>query len=121
MWIMASFLRLRTALLAVLTVALVATGWAHRVPAPSDEAVLAFLQATGATAADYCGEAGDRNLHGDPLCQACQISGAADLPPSTGAVHPVEFVAILPPGPRPLPLIVRVLDLSHAPQAPPIA
>lgn len=115
-----SLTRLRMALLAVLTVALVATGWAHRVPEASGEA-LAFMAATGATAADFCGDVGGAK-HADPLCQACQIVAGADLPLPAGVVVPLELAV----GPMPLHrldaiVVARVLDLSHAPQGPPVA
>ncbi|MFM7336248.1 MAG: hypothetical protein ACKO1H_17895 [Tabrizicola sp.] len=112
-------LRLRMVFLAVLTVALVATGWGHRVAVPtSDE--LALMAATGATAADICGDVGPGGRHADSLCQACQISGGACLPlpvapladlrlaPSTVLAAPVESD-----------VIARVLDLSRMPQGPP--
>lgn len=115
------FLRLRMALLAVLTVALVATGWAHRAPAPAGD-VLAFMAATGATAADFCGDVGPGDRHGDPLCQACQISGGADLPPLVTALAQLRLTpaqVLVHPGTSGV--VTRVLDLSRAPQGPPVA
>jgi hypothetical protein len=113
-------LQLRMALLALLTLALVATGWAHRMPDASDEA-LAFLTVTGATAADVCGDVGG-GAHADPLCQACQIAGAVDLPPLGGAVLPLDLrIATAPLDPYHGIVIARALDLSHAPQGPPVA
>jgi hypothetical protein len=113
--------RLRMALLATLTVALVATGWAHRVPDVSDKA-LAFLAATGATAADLCGEVGQGGLHVDPLCQACQIVGGADVPQLCGPPRRAELSVavgmVVPRGPR---VVARALDLAHRPQGPPVA
>lgn len=116
----ASFMQLRMALLALLTLALVATGWAHRMPDVSDEA-LAFLSATGATAADFCGDVGG-GAHADTLCQACQIAGQVCLPPVAGAVLPLDL-RIGTASLRPYHGVVRarVLDLSHAPQGPPVA
>jgi hypothetical protein len=113
-------LRLRLALLALATVALVATGWAHRAPDNSDK-VLAFMAATGATPADFCGDVGGGPV-ADPLCQACQIAAGADLPTLAGVFLPQK----LRPGPAPHGpfhgvAIVRVRDPAHAPQGPPVA
>ena len=69
-------------LLAVLTVALVATGFAHRLPSTDDTALAAYALA-GGDIADLCGDLDGDGLpdHGD--CPACQIAGSADLPPTT--------------------------------------
>jgi hypothetical protein len=113
-------MQLRMALLALLTLALVATGWAHRMPDASDEA-LAFLTATGATAADFCGDVGG-GAHGDPLCQACQIAGGLDLPPLAGAIRLLDMrIGTASLRPDHGVVLARVLDLSHAPQGPPVA
>lgn len=114
-----TLLRLRMALLAVLTVALVATGWGHRAAAPSSDQ-LAFMAATGASVADLCGEQGPGDRHGDPLCQACQISGGADLPAPLAVLAKLDLSAapvLLQPATEVF--VARVLDLSHAPQGPP--
>lgn len=117
---LAPLLRLRMALLALVTLALVATGWAHRMPDTSDEA-RAFLAATGATAADFCGDVGG-GAHADPLCQACQIAGGLDLPSLAGAVLPLDLrIGTASLRPDHGVAIVRALDLSHAPQGPPVA
>jgi hypothetical protein len=112
-------LRLRMALLAVLTVALVATGWGHRAAVPSSDQ-LAFMAATGASVADLCGEQGLGDRHADPLCQACQISGGADLPAPIAVLAHLDLTAapvlVHPATSR---VVARVLDLSHAPQGPP--
>ncbi len=114
-------LRLRVALFAILAVALVATGWAHRAPDVNDK-VLAFLVANGATADDFCGGAGVPGSHGDPLCQACHISGGADLPPpETGPVRTDQAAEVAVTAPRENLTVVRVLDLARSPQGPPVA
>ena len=116
----APFMQLRMALLALVTLALVATGWAHRMPDASDEA-LAFLTVTGATTADFCGDVGG-SAHADPLCQACQIAGGLDLPPLAGAVVPLDLrIAKAALRPDHGVVVARALDLSHAPQGPPVA
>ncbi|MFO1201648.1 MAG: hypothetical protein U1E58_03325 [Tabrizicola sp.] len=114
-------LHLRMALLAVLTLSLVATGWAHRAPEVPDEA-LAFMAATGATVADFCGDVGQDGRHADPLCQACQISGGADLPVLANLPQPLVVPAEVDSrSPRENRTVARVLDLSRAPQGPPVA
>jgi hypothetical protein len=111
----------RLVLLVTLTVALVATGFGHRMPAPEDEA-LAFALANGATVADFCG--GDAEADGtrDPHCLACQIAGSADLPPTTQTLIDLDlaFVAATV-APRESRALARVLDPANTPQGPPAA
>jgi hypothetical protein len=111
----------RLALLVTLTVALVATGFGHRMPAPQDEA-LAFALANGATLADFCGDDVDGDGVRDPHCLACQIAGAADLPSGTQSLIDLElaFVAATV-APRESRALARVLDPANAPQGPPAA
>lgn len=111
----------RMVLLAVLTLALVATGFAHRSPAADDQ-TLAAMAAFGATAADICGELGQTGGHADPLCQACQIVGAADLPTLAGDPMPAALVLLAEvAAPRESRRIPRVLDPARSPQGPPLA
>jgi hypothetical protein len=111
----------RTLLLVALTVALVGTGFAHRVTAVEDQA-LAFVLATGATAADICDDATPGDDHRGPSCLACQIAGGADLPPDHGDVQPLDLasgarIAVV----EPTLLLLHRLDHSHVAQAPPAA
>lgn len=116
------FLQLRrTVLLAVLTLALVATGYAHRLPGPGDQAAAAMLLA-GASAADICGDLGSPGRHADPLCQACQIAGGAAVPEHGGAVHPAALVLVAAvSAPRESRQTARVLDDARPAQGPPFA
>lgn len=108
-------------LLAVLTLSLVATGFAHHLPGTDDQ-TLAAMAAVGASAADICGDLGKTDHHADPLCQACHIVGGADLPAPAGAVLPAGLVLIAAvPAPRENRHVARVLDLSRTPQGPPLA
>ena len=108
-------------LLAVLTLALVATGFAHRAPS-ADEPTLAAMTAAGASLADLCGELGQPGRHADPLCQACQIAGGADLPPPAGALVPADLALVAAsPAPRENRRVAKVLDPARTPQGPPLA
>lgn len=111
----------RWVLLFVLTVALVATGFGHRVPAPQDEA-LAFALANGATLADFCADDLDGDGQRDPHCLACQIAGTADLPPVTPTLIDVElaFQAKVI-APRENRAVRHPLDPANTPQGPPVA
>jgi hypothetical protein len=110
----------RIALLVVLTVALVGTGFAHRLSVGDGER-LAFLWAIGATAADICDDASPGDEHHGAQCQACQIAGAADLPVVLGVPHRLDLTRVARAAvawtSSP---VLRPFDHSHAPQAPPL-
>lgn len=110
----------RVVLLAALTVALVATGFAHRLQADQDEA-LAFALQNGISLSDICGDMG-KGLHAGAECQACQIAGTADLPPATGARIDLELVfAAEVVAPLETRAILHRSDPAHRPQGPPVA
>jgi hypothetical protein len=109
----------RAVLLAVLTAAMVATGFAHRMPTPQD-AALAFVLANGASAADICGD-GPGDAHPGADCLACQITGAADLPPAALTLIDLDLAvhaAVI--APRENLGLSRVTDPAHRPQGPPV-
>jgi hypothetical protein len=111
----------RAVLLAVLAAALTATGFAHRMPAPQDDA-LAFALATGAGLQDICGDAPVGTFTGGTACVACQIAGAADLPPMQGALVELELAFVSRViAPREVVALQRVLDPANSPQGPPAA
>lgn len=111
----------RVALLVALTVALVATGFAHRIPDAQDEA-LAFALQNGVSLSDFCGGDPGKPAHGGVECQACQISHGAGLPPLTGLridldlAFQAEVIA-----PRAARGFARPVDPAHLPQGPPFA
>jgi hypothetical protein len=110
----------RMVLLAVLTVALVATGFAHRTQVEQDE-TLAFALQNGFSLSDICGDMGE-GMHPGTTCQACQIAGAADLPTLTGTQINLElaFQADVV-APRETLSLLPTIDLAHRPQGPPTA
>ncbi|AZL60255.1 hypothetical protein EI545_16350 [Tabrizicola piscis] len=111
----------RLALLVTLTVALVATGFAHRMATPQDEA-LAFALANGVPLADFCGDDLDGDGHRDPHCAACQIAGTADLPAATLTLIDLELAVLAQViAPRESRARARVLDPANTPQGPPAA
>ncbi len=111
----------RLLLLAALAVALVATGFANRVPATGDDAVLAYVLA-GGTLSDICGDADGDGLpdHGD--CPACHIVGAAALPSADLGLRDADliFVAAIV-APRESRAVRAVLDPARGLRAPPLA
>jgi hypothetical protein len=108
----------RTVLFAVLTVALVATGFAHHMPSAQDEA-LAFALANGA---DFCGDDPAGGGPRDAACKACQIAGSADVPPLAKSRIDLELAygasVIFPREGR---ATGRVHDPANRPQGPPLA
>jgi hypothetical protein len=111
----------RAALFALVTLALVATGFAHRMPAPQDEA-LAFALATGTSLADICGDDLGGNGHAGADCLACQITGSADLPPAYLPLIDLELAfhaAVV--APRETVALARALGPANQPQGPPVA
>lgn len=111
----------RVVLVAALTVALVATGFAHRMPGPQDEA-LAFALANGASLADICGDDLGGADHRASDCQACRIAGSADLPPASQTLVDLNLAfhaAVV--APRESFAQARVIDLANRPQGPPVA
>jgi hypothetical protein len=110
----------RTVLFTVLTVALVATGFAHRMQVQEDEA-LAFAFQNGVSLSDICGDLG-KGMHPGTDCLACQIAGAADLPPRTGSPIDLGLAFDAEVGaPREELALPRRADPAHLPQGPPVA
>lgn len=107
-------------LLAVLTLALVATGFAHRLPSQQDSAVQAYL-AAGGTLADLCADTNGNGDIGHPDCIACQI--ASTLMPSSGTLTlraaDLVFVAAVV-APRESRALRHVPDPARSSQSPPL-
>jgi hypothetical protein len=111
----------RLMLLAALTVALVATGFAHRMPSSSDASLSAYALA-GGDIADLCGDLDGDGLPDHADCPACHIAGSADLPPTGHTLRDADlaFVAQVV-APRESRAVRSVLDPARGLRAPPLA
>lgn len=111
----------RLIIIAATTVALVATGFAHRAPSSDDAALEAFVLAGGNMADACAGADGDRpSDRGD--CPACHIAGGALLPPATPAVHDADLIFVAEVvAPRESRAVRSVLDAARGLRAPPLA
>ncbi|MCB6178979.1 hypothetical protein LHP98_12680 [Rhodobacter sp. Har01] len=111
----------RLLMLVALTVALAATGFAHRMPTPDQAALDAFLLA-GGELSDLCGDADGDGLPDHPGCQACQIAGAADLPAPLTSARKADLVFVAEVvAPRESRAVRAVLDPARGLRAPPLA
>ncbi len=115
----------RMALFALVTLALVATGFAHRMPVPQEAAqdeALAFALATGISLGDICGSDPGGAAHGGADCLACHITGSADLPPAALPLIDLDLAfhaAVI--APRETRALARAQGPAHRPQGPPVA
>ena len=112
----------RAVLVAAVALALVATGFAHRMPTAADEEALAFALQNGITLGDLCGGDLGKSAHPGTDCEACQITCTANLPPVTGVRIDVELAfnaAVI--APLEVRGAARTFDPAHRPQGPPIA
>jgi hypothetical protein len=111
----------RLVLIFALTVALVATGYGHRIPSANDSMIEAFLL-SGGSLADLCADTdGDGQPdHGD--CPACHIVASPDLPDADLTLHDADlaFVAKVV-APRESRAVRGVLDPALGMRAPPLA
>jgi hypothetical protein len=111
----------RAVLFTVLSMALIAIGFAHRMPSASDQ-TSAFALVNGATAADICGDAFPGRVQSGTGCLACQIGAAADLPPAPGDSLDLDLlVPVKVTDQRESRIVARAFDPSHAAQGPPSA
>jgi predicted lipoprotein with Yx(FWY)xxD motif len=112
----------RVALVAAIALALVVTGYGHRMPTAAEDEALAYALQNGISLNDLCGSDLGQSAHPGSDCQACQITCAAQLPPLTGARIDVELAfhaAVV----APLEVLgtAREQDPAHRPQGPPVA
>lgn len=106
------------ALVAVLTLALVATGLAHRLPNPAMEA----YAAAGGDLNDLCGGTdGTSDMQGSD-CPACHIAGAVILPSPAPAVRAADLVFVAEVvAPRESRALRHLDDPTRASRGPPLA
>lgn len=111
----------RVALLVAVSVALVATGYGHRMPTAQDQALVSAL-ANGATLADFCGTNPDQGGGHEVPCLACQITASAHAPGLPSALIDLELaVAVQLIAPLDRHAILRPSDPANRPQGPPVA
>jgi hypothetical protein len=111
----------RFAVVAAFAIALVATGFGHRIPSQSDAAEQAYVLA-GGDLADICGDIDEDGLPDHADCPACHIVASADLPASNLTLRDADlaFVAKVV-APRESRAVRGVLDPARGMRAPPLA
>lgn len=104
-----------------LAVALVATGFGHRIGMADEPALSAFVQ-SGGDLADLCADDNGDGLPDRGGCPACHLVGCALLTGSSPAVIPAElaFVAKVV-APRENRAVRAVLDPARGLRSPPAA
>lgn len=80
-------------LLAVMTLALAATGHSHRAPSVQDERLVSYILAGGALA-DICGTMEGMGAAGE-RCPLCRVQDAWLPPDPLCAIHPAGFAQAL--------------------------
>lgn len=112
----------RMAAFCLLTLALLATGFAHRAPSAQDKALQSAWAMAGGNWSGICGDAGDDGAPAHVKCPACQLAGSADLPPAPASVQDTvpRLLAVLAT-PAPEAPVRPVLDPAHGSRAPPRA
>lgn len=108
-------------LLAVLTVALVATGFGHRLATADNPELQAYLGA-GGELSQLCADADapGRPAHGD--CPACHIVAGADLPPRSSDLRDADLLLVATViAPQESRAVRQVLDPARGLRAPPLA
>lgn len=108
-------------LIALLTVALVAAAFSHRLPRASDIAIESYVLA-GGDISDICGDMGPDGKVSHQDCPACRIVGSAILPDAPLSIAEVNFVFVATVvAPRESRAIRTVLDPARGTRAPPLA
>lgn len=108
-------------LIALLTVALVATAFAHRLPSASDIAIEAYGIA-GVDISDICGDGGADGKAAHPDCPACHIVGSVMMPDALQNIVQVNYAFVATViAPRESRSTRSVLDPARGMRAPPLA
>lgn len=111
----------RLLLVAFLTLALVATGFSHRVLSSEDVALQSYVL-SGGDLAELCADGTGDGLadHGD--CPACHIVAVADLPDMDLTLRAADFAFVAKVvAPRESRALRTVLDPARGLRAPPLA
>ena len=107
------------ALVGVLTLALAATGFGHRLPT-AQQAQLEIIAQMGGLA-EICADLNGDGIPADE-CPVCHLTGGAALPPTLPAAKPADLVLLaVVLAPRESRAIRAVLDPAHGLRAPPLA
>lgn len=118
------FARLRfsgLALVAALTLALVATGFGHRAPSAGDQLLAAYALA-GGDLADLCGDIDGDGVADRGDCPACHISANAALPENAPALRRADLIHVATVvAPRESRALRVVRDPARGKRAPPLA
>lgn len=108
-------------LVAFLTLALVATGFSHRVLSSDDVALQSYVL-SGGDLADLCADANGDGLPDHMECPACHIVAAMDLPDAELSLQAADFVFVAKVvAPRESRALRTVLDPARGMRAPPLA
>lgn len=111
----------RLTVLAVLTVALIATGFGHRIPSAGDMALQQYVL-SGGSVADLCGDLDGDSLPDHSDCPACHIVATAAPPDARLSLHDADlFVVAKIVAPRESRVFRSVLDPARSLRAPPLA
>ena len=108
-------------LVTVMTLALVATGFAHRIPTAQDAMIQSYVLA-GGDLADLCADTNGDGLPDHADCPACHIVASAELLDADLTLHDADlaFVAKVV-APRESRALRMVLDPARGMRAPPLA
>ena len=106
-------------LLPILTLALLAIGFGHRLPVAGNAGLAAYVAVWG-DAADLCAKGMDGQVRGDE-CPVCHLTAGAALPPAVavGNFEPRPVVLRLGSSPDLLPAADHMT--RHGARAPPLA
>ncbi len=108
-------------LVALVTLAFVATGSSHRVLSSEDVALQSYLL-SGGDLADLCGHANGDGFPDHMDCPACHIVSAAHLPEAELTLQAADFVFVAKVvAPRESRALRTVLDPARGMRAPPLA
>ena len=111
----------KTALVAILTVGLISTGFGHQMPVKANTALDAYVQA-GGDASAICGEMDTSGKGTQKDCPACHILAGLMLPDALLSLVDADLIFVATViAPRESRALLPVLDPGHGMRAPPLA